>query len=308
VGLGLVLALAAGCGGGGTSLEGFVDEADAVCAEAGEDLDDLDLDSPSGAAADGEEAVDVLEEALDELAEVERPGGDDGELADGVVDAVEARQDADDALAGAAADEDGLAFVAVAADAAEDLDDAREAADDAGSDDCADVVDDGADRAADAADLLDEIGEPLRDVRVDSCVALDELGAVTELVDDCEGADARVVATFVEEGPVCDDGIESSHSVPAGDRVALVCMEPLGGAPGAVDGFFELGSCATISAGETEGNVTVSEVACDDPAATHEVATDVGPDEGCPAGNQGFGKSEEEAAETGAGFWCGRPL
>lgn len=293
--------LAAACGDDGVALEDWVEQADEICAEAQEASDEHDISTPEDILDRGEEAFEESEDRLDELDELERPGGEDEERAEALIDGLETVVDIqEEILAEIGEGEDELAVLAVPRAFEDDVDEGLEAAEDVDADDCTTVLEERQQSLEEINSLFEQLGG-LAEVRVEDCVAsIDDFPL--EVVDcGSDESEGRVVRTIVSGAVSCPDETELYT-----DRPLSLCIERFGPAPDA-DGVLELGSCITLTDGDEEGTVDITELGCDESGVTHTISGQVRGQATCPQGERQFAKSEDEIAESGRGEWCAEP-
>lgn len=283
-----------GCGGGGRSLEAWAEDADVVCADLADELEDADAD----------EAEDAIDEAIAALEELDPPGGDDEAVAEDAIAALEDGLTAQaDVVGRVGSGDDAFAELAAAVDGA-DVDAELDEVDAAGADACTDVLEDGVGDTSDfetAIDLLPDVAA----LRVGDCVVLDP--EVAEAA--CDAADAEIVQTAIGE-PACPDDADITQTFESssggGSATLGFCARSLA-APADADNFLEVGSCANVVQ-EADGDFTVREVPCDAADATHEIVEGTNDPGDCFEDELAFATSDDELAEFGVETWCAAPL
>lgn len=286
---------AVACGGGGRSLEAWAEEADLVCEDLADEIEGADAD-----AAEGE-----VDDAVAALEDLDPPGGDDAEVAEDAISALEDGLSAQiELVADVGTGDDDFAAMADAVEGV-DVDEEAEAVEDAGAGECVDVLEDG---AVDTGDLEAAI-ELLPDVaalRVGDCVVLEP--DVAEV--DCDEAQAEVLKTELGE-PTCPDeaDVTQTFESSSGNQSATLGLCAVSLAPPAeADGFLEVGSCVNLVDAEEADTFTVREVGCGAADATHEILDGTNDPADCLADEEAFATSADEEAEFGVGTWCAAPL
>jgi hypothetical protein len=298
----LVVAAAAlaafGCSSDSRSLDDWVAEADEICADAHAQTEELGIEDLDDVRENGEAAVELAEGAIDDLDDLEPPSdADDAERAEDLVDQLDTLVDLQrDALELATEGNDDIGLLLSPLDYADQIEEGAEGAEDVGSDDCRDVLDerlDGIERIQGAAD---ELG-PLADVRVGDCVTGidDELRPA-----DCE--DDRAEGTVVSTGLEDRSGACAAEAQPVTVSGAQFCIDAFGPPPES-DGLLQVGSCITLTRGAND-TVNVTELGCADAGVTHTVVDDVRAVAACPPQTRRFAKTAEEIADSGRGDWC----
>lgn len=298
--LGLVAVVAA-CGSDGRSLEDWVAEADGICKDVGDEVDDLGIESTSDVLEHGEEAVALAEGAVEDLNDLEPPSADDdAELADVLIDQLDTLVQIQQTILEAAGDgRDEIGLLQAPLEFEEEIDEGADAADDVDSDDCLAALEERQDGLDQVRDAVEALG-PMADVRVGACVTGldDELAPAGCEDDDAEG---QVVSTSLTDDDACAGDAQPESVAGAG-----YCIDAFGPPPEA-DGVLEVGSCIALTRAAA-GTVNISELDCGDPAVTHEVTSDVRPAGACPRRTRRFAKSDDEVALSGPGDWCAERL
>lgn len=293
IGAALTLVGATACGGDERSLEAWAEEADVVCTDLAEEIEDAD---PDDVESEAEDAVAALEE-------LDPPGGDDADLADDAIAALEDGLAAQvEIISGVGASDDDFAAMASAIEGA-DVDDEVDDLDAAGAAECVEVLEDGVGDTDDfeaAIELLPEVAA----LRVGDCIVLDP--EVAEV--DCEEAEAEVLSTRFGE-PTCPEEADLTQTFESSsdDQSATLGLCAASLAPPAdADGFLEVGSCVNLVESDP-GSFDVREVGCDAPDATHEITDGTNNAADCLS-DEAFSTSEDEAAEFGFETWCANAI
>ena len=310
---GVLVAVAAGCGGGddggasedepaeeGVSLEDWAEEADEICEDARDEADDLGLESLEDVAERGEESVEIAQQAVEDIEDLEAPEGDDAAVAAELVDALDEFVALQEEILDEVGDDgrDEMALVEIALDNAEVVEDGVDAANEAQAVGCRETFD----RRQEALDQYESVlegSEDFVDIRVGDCLAGVEDDP--QPVDCDDGAEAEITATSLTGGDCRDE--EESVGVGAG---ITYCLELLSD-PGDADGLLQIGSCIFLEDAANE-TVNVTELPCGDLTVTHVVVESVRRRQPCEPGDRRFDKSEAEIADSGPLQWCAEPI
>lgn len=303
--VGMALVAMTACGDDGPSLEDWAAQADDICSRVNDDVDQLELDTVQDVLDNGDEALEITQDGLDDLEALELPSGDDGETAEALVDALGDLVDSQEDLLGTVQDEpdDELAAYRVILSSSEAVDAGAEAADAAGATDCEDEFQDRQDDLETLGPLLDQLG-PLADVSVGDCLTgIDDTDTVAPA--DCDGEDAegQITSIHADRGQAC--GGEGSQALAIAEL--QFCISPFAD-PADEDGLLQIGSCLLLQGEQGADSVTVTEFPCDDLAVTHRISAQVRPDQPCASGDRRFAKSRAERQDSGPGDWCATPL
>ena len=309
--VGGVCLLVVACGGGGPSLESWVEEADAVCADRASELEEFPVATLDDLTTNGEERSEVLDGTVEDLEQLEAPDGEDGEAPGAVIDGVSVLVDLNEARVEAVGDgDDELAVVSTEIEYFDDTEDGVEAAEDIDMDECQELLETPrSDIEASAAriDLLGDLGQ----VRVGDCVRTPDDGSSTEVVEcDSEDADGEVVRALLTGEPECPPEADTTRTVRIqGDDAEVelgLCVTSFGPDPEEVDNVWAVGSCVHLTP-TGDNNYDSEELPCDDPEATHTVTDAVRQNRDCPDGDVRIDKTPQEAARSGPGDWCLTP-
>ncbi len=304
--IGVLLLVIAGCGDDGPSLDEWADQADDICKDVNDDVDELDLTSGGEVAENGDDAVDIVADGIDDIEALDLPSGDDEQAAQAVIDSLNDLANVQEDMVAAAHDnqDDELALYQIVADSSDQTDEGADAADEANTNQCEDAFTERQESIEGIQSAIEGLGA-LADVRVGDCVtAIDDDEDLAPA--DCEGDDAEgsVDAIRRDEGDGCG-GVDPTSVTVSGFQF---CITSFG--PGAdEDDLLQIGSCALLQGERGEEEVDVSEFPCSDLAVTHVISQSVSPDDVCDnREDRRFEKTEEEIADSGPGEWCASPL